>query len=184
MLKIGDLMARDVLTVAPELSLRDLVGVLTQHRVTGAPVVTNDRVLGVVSGTDLIEFEGEHPGVPTDREGARPDADWGEPETWEEGEAPPSVYFSQIWEPQEVDTLERMEEPDQPEWDILEQHTVGEIMSRKVISLPSSASVTKAARLMLEADVHRILVMDDSRLAGILTTTDIVRAVAEGKLKG
>ena len=40
----------------------------------------------------------------------------------------------------------------------------------------------QAARSMLRAGVHRLLVMEDGRLAGLVTTTDLVRAVAAGKL--
>ena len=33
-----------------------------------------------------------------------------------------------------------------------------------------------------EADVHRPFVVDGSRLAGVISTTDIVRAVANGQI--
>lgn len=184
MLKMKDVMEREMVTVAPELSLRDLVGVLTEHEVTGAPVVAQGRVLGVVSATDLLELEGDVPGVPVEREEEVSPEEWGRAEPWEEGGAPLSVYFSQIWEPQEVDVLERMETTDRPEWDLLDEYTVADVMSRTVISLTSNAELRKAARLMLDAGVHRILVVDDGELKGIVTTTDIVRAVATGQLKG
>ena len=183
MIRLKDVMQTEVVAVSPDLSLRDLVGVFTDQEVTGAPVVANGRVVGVVSSTDLVEFEGDVPGVPIQREEADETGDWGEAATWREGGAPLSVYFSQIWEPQEVDVLERMETPDRPEWDLLDQYTVGDVMSRTVISLPSDAPLRKAAGRMLEADVHRILVVDDGELKGIVTTTDIVRAVADGKVK-
>jgi CBS domain-containing protein len=35
---------------------------------------------------------------------------------------------------------------------------------------------------MLYADVHRLLVIEGERVIGIISTTDIVRAVANGKL--
>lgn len=37
---------------------------------------------------------------------------------------------------------------------------------------------------MLDADVHRALVMEDHRLLGMMTTLDILRAVAERGLAG
>lgn len=183
MLKLEDIMQDDVISVAPELTLRDLIGVLTEHDVTGAPVVANGRVVGVVSATDVLEHEGETPGVPVERRDFEAESEWGDAATWDEGSAPLSEYFTGIWEPQAVDTFERMETTDQPEWDILDQHTVGEVMSRRIISLPSDAPVRKAARMMLDADVHRVLVMDGDELRGIVTATDIVRAVADDRLK-
>ncbi len=56
-------------------------------------------------------------------------------------------------------------------------------MTREILSRPSGTSLRKAAGYMLEHDVHRLLVIDDGELQGIVTTSDIVRAVAEGKLK-
>jgi CBS domain-containing protein len=38
-----------------------------------------------------------------------------------------------------------------------------------------------AAEQMRSADVHRLLVMEEGRLLGIVTTMDIVRAVAENR---
>jgi CBS domain-containing protein len=35
---------------------------------------------------------------------------------------------------------------------------------------------------MLYAEVHRLFVVDEGRLGGVISTTDIVRAVATGKL--
>jgi CBS domain-containing protein len=68
------------------------------------------------------------------------------------------------------------------EWDVLDEYTVNDVMTRDVLSRSSNTTVKEAARYMLEADVHRLLVIDDGDLKGIVTTTDIVRAVAEGKI--
>lgn len=186
MLKLTDIMETEVLTVAPELTLRDLVGVLTDHGVTGAPVVANGRVVGVVSATDVLELEEGTPGPPVERTGSIPDTEWTATERWEEwGEeegTPVSEYFTHVWEPQEVDVYERMAVTDRPEWDVLEEHTVSEVMSRKLVTLPPDAPVKQAAERMLEADVHRILVMEGEELKGIVTTTDIVRAVGDARL--
>jgi CBS domain-containing membrane protein len=64
MLRIHDIMSTDVVTLSPEASLRDAMDVLTTHHITGAPVVTGRKVVGVVSLTDLAEFAASSPGVP------------------------------------------------------------------------------------------------------------------------
>lgn len=57
---------------------------------------------------------------------------------------------------------------------------VGELM-RKPITLPSSASVTEAARTMRSANIGTVIVQDDDGPCGIVTDRDIaVRAVADG----
>lgn len=51
---IEHLMTRDVLTVAPETSLKEVARLLVEHRVSGLPVVEDGRVVGVVSEADIL----------------------------------------------------------------------------------------------------------------------------------
>lgn len=100
------------------------------------------------------------------------------------GESSPTEFFVEGWGPWEADALAWMRGARESKWDLLDEHTVEEIMTRDVISRPSSTTVRQAAGYMLESGVHRLLVIDDGRLQGIVTNTDIVRAVAEGRLAG
>jgi CBS domain-containing protein len=52
--------------------------------------------------------------------------------------------------------------------------TVGESMSKPVITIRSDASVTDAARLMNQRKVRRLAVIEDGKLTGILTMKDIL----------
>lgn len=55
---------------------------------------------------------------------------------------------------------------------------VSDVMSPFVLSIDAGASLREAAQLMVEENVHRLLVMDGKRLVGIVTTTDLLRAFA------
>jgi CBS domain-containing protein len=57
-----------------------------------------------------------------------------------------------------------------------------DIMTRKLLTIHPEADVRDAARQMLYADVHRLFVVSGDRLAGVISTTDIVGAVAMGRL--
>ncbi|MGH7617950.1 MAG: CBS domain-containing protein, partial [Gemmatimonadaceae bacterium] len=60
---------------------------------------------------------------------------------------------------------------------------VSEIMTRTPLcTLPSDADTHAAAALMTEQGIHRILVVDDDQLVGIVSSLDVARAVAEHKL--
>jgi CBS domain-containing protein len=59
---------------------------------------------------------------------------------------------------------------------------VGDIMTRAPKTIEPDADVKLAAQEMLYLDVHRLLVVDDGVLVGILSQSDIVRAVAGGRL--
>lgn len=51
-----------------------------------------------------------------------------------------------------------------------------DVMTSTVISVSEHATVKDAARKLLESDIHRLLVVDDSsKPLGILSTTDIIR---------
>jgi CBS domain-containing protein len=53
--KVRDAMTTDVKTVGPEASLKDVAGILAEHRISGLPVVDDDRrVLGVITKADII----------------------------------------------------------------------------------------------------------------------------------
>jgi len=54
-MKIGDLMTRDVITVAPGTSLKVVAALLVERRISGVPVCDDQgHVLGVVSEADII----------------------------------------------------------------------------------------------------------------------------------
>ena len=58
---------------------------------------------------------------------------------------------------------------------------VGEIMSSPAITVPMSASLVEAARVMREYNVHRVVALDDENdPVGVLSGSDYVALVAEG----
>ncbi len=65
---------------------------------------------------------------------------------------------------------------------LLENTSVREIMTTRPFTVAPDEDVREAARQMLYADVHRLFVAEEDRLVGVVSTTDIVRAVANGKL--
>lgn len=65
---------------------------------------------------------------------------------------------------------------------LLENTEVGEIMTRRPYTVAPTADVREAAQQMLYADVHRLFVVEGETVVGVVSTTDIVRAVAQGQL--
>ena len=139
MLALNDIMTSDVVALAPDLSLRDAMDLLTTRHISGAPVVNRNHVVGIVSLTDLAEYATQASRVPSLHPGA-------------------------------------------VEWNALEEHTVRDVMSTNVASLPGDTSVEAAAAFMNRHQIHRVLVMDGEKVAGIVTTTDITVAVAKNRL--
>jgi len=181
MLKVHDIMTRDVLTLTADLPLRDAMTLFSRHHVSGAPVTAGDRLVGVLSTTDIMDFESDTPGVPEERPEMELE-EWEGPAEWVEGEEAPAAFFSELWSDAGADVLERFAEVRGPEWDALADRTVGEAMHQGVCTVAPGTDVYEAADYMDRAGVHRLLVTDKQRLVGILTSRDIVRAVARRRL--
>lgn len=140
MLKVKDLMTRDLLTVAPNTTIREAAELLATEHVSGAPVVHAGKPLGMISARDLLEFIAALP--------ADPDAVSG---GLEHG--------------------------------ILDDHTVEEAMTRgPLTTVAPDAPANRAAEIMQAEQIHRLPVVEDGKLVGIITTTDLVKAVADRKL--
>lgn len=176
MLSVRDLMSSDVVVVSPDLSIRDALELLTERHIGGAPVMTDGRVVGVVTAADLLAFEAGTAPAPVERE------DQLEEELEDEETVPPSAFFTDWWTDAGADVVERGRAVAEPEWDVLAEHTVTEAMSTSLLWVAPQEPVARAAALMGSREVHRLLVLERGRLVGILTTTDIARAVADGRL--
>lgn len=61
--------------------------------------------------------------------------------------------------------------------------TVGEIMSRSLLTVEPTMTLTEAARQMEGRKVGAVLVVSERRLTGILTERDVLRAVAAGNVE-
>jgi CBS domain-containing protein len=51
-----------------------------------------------------------------------------------------------------------------------------DIMARELVSIPSNTPVAEIARVMRGQRIHRVLVIDDGELLGLVTTFDLMRA--------
>jgi CBS domain-containing protein len=180
MLCVRDVMTPDPVTIGPETNLRDAVELLTRHGISGVPVMRGGCVIGTLSARDIVAFEASMPGIPTER--SSDDDVWVDTLFADDGDTPPSAFFADLWEDAGADVVERFRNTDSPEWDSLAEHTVDEAMSRGVLAVRPSNPLRSAAECMRLTGAHRILVIDDERLVGIITPMDITRAVAEQRL--
>lgn len=183
MLPLRDIMTADVVTVSPQTTLREAMELLAQRHLSGAPVVSGGELVGVVSATDLMAFVAALSGVPTESD---TNGDWGEwPEAsiardTEQGDEPASAFFSELWDDAGAQVTERFANVASPEWNVLEEHDVSEVMTRAPLStLPADASADAAADLMRRNGIHRVLVTDGEKLLGIVSALDIVKAAAD-----
>lgn len=65
----------------------------------------------------------------------------------------------------------------------LPAQTVDSVMTKGILSVPSDTPLCDAAQLMVSRHVHRVYVLDAGKLVGVLSTRDLMDAVASHKEK-
>jgi CBS domain-containing protein len=167
---VRDIMQADVIRVTPDTTGRELARILQDAGVSGVPVCdTTGRVLGVVSATDLVrlaaESAAETEAWEIEEEEDVVEDDENESAAW-------SYYLTAEPPPRFIETVSA----GGPDLDGL---TVRDFMTPTVHAVPPDATLPELARLLLDRQIHRALVLDGDRLAGIVTTLDVLRAVAD-----
>lgn len=153
-----DIMQKDVVRFEASASIAEAVSVFEDLHISGAPVVDGiGQVVGVLSASDIVRPERVRVG------GAEP-------------ESGPAV---RSWDDEGVDGEDEILSMDGYGEEALAQDTVADWMTREIVSVAPETSLRDVCRKMLEHNVHRVVVLDEKRLAGILSTFDVVRCVAE-----
>jgi len=82
------------------------------------------------------------------------------------------------------DILEEIAEHTDPEAreSIFDSTPVRDIMTTNAQTIGANATVKDAAQRMLYLEVHRLFVEEDGKLLGVVSTTDLVRALAGTKV--
>ncbi|HLG18446.1 MAG TPA: CBS domain-containing protein [Bdellovibrionota bacterium] len=146
-----DIMKRDVMTVPEDMTVRELATFLIENQISGAPVTNKrGRIVGVVSMRDIV-------GVDVDR----PDSVSGSRNRPE--------FYDMSW-----DNMNLIDEV--PQMHIERQGMlVGDVMNSAVYKVHPDAPVRDIAQTMLQAKIHRVMVMNGGdRLEGIVTTMDLL----------
>jgi CBS domain-containing protein len=156
-----DIRARDIMStgihhVSPQLHLIDLERELSSHRISGAPVLERGKVVGIVSRSDIDEA------IARERTKAAAVATYHYQTDFPGDEGPRSAP-----------------DPTGSALESLRTLTVRDIMTSAVISVSADQPIVEVAELMRSKRIHRVLVITDGRLLGIVTSLDIVAAVAD-----
>lgn len=176
--RIRDIMEPDVITVLPQAPVSELAALLDRAGITGAPVVDEQgTLLGMITVRDVVRLARELLEVP---EASR----WGMgtmlPETLGiPGDLPLDAEFFAYYVTPGGGFVDMRDQIQKLPEVAFEGYQVRDIMSANPVTVASSMLIRDAARTMLDARIHRCLVVDDGVLQGIVTATDILKMVAE-----
>jgi CBS domain-containing protein len=150
---VGDVMIRDVVTVAPTATLRTAALLLSHKRISGMPVVDDDgRVRGVLSEKDIVRVLQQSGGLGL-----------------------PGGLFELLLEPsgaRQKDMLARCRR-------VLEETEVRAAMTTPAQTIGPTAPTVEAIRTMLSSHINRLPVVENGRLVGIVTRRDVLSAHLE-----
>jgi CBS domain-containing protein len=133
--------ASKLVTLDPEMNLKDAAVLLAEKGVTGAPVVEDGALVGVISQTDLLyKLAGKR-------------------SLLLRGSGPRSQRYA--------DNTKRLTK--------IQGETVRCSMTPNPMSIRPSISMQDAAGAMLRNKHNRLMVTEEGQLAGIITSTDVVR---------
>ncbi len=182
MIAVKDIMQKDVVTVTTDTTARYLARLLADEEISGVPVLDgNGNLAGVVSSTDLVRLAAEEAGVRVRPVGVGvgvdpildPDSDDDEIEAEED----PYGFFLPEDSPYAGARL--LEEWPESDFD---EMLVRDIMTPVSFSVEPATTVPELCEYLVRGRIHRAVVVEGKELKGIVTSADVLRAVAERKV--
>ena len=179
MLYVRDIMQTDVVTIATDATARDVARLLADEHISGVPVLDGaGQLVGVVSSTDLVRLAAEDADVQLVTSALR----LGErvvatDESEEPMEEDPYGFFL----PEDSPLTDRGLLAELPE-SRLDTTPVEEIMTPATFTVEPDTPVTDLCEFLVRGRIHRAVVVEDRQLAGIVTSADVLRAVASRRL--
>jgi CBS domain-containing protein len=166
-MRVRDAMQTRVVSIGPDETLAELERLLVEKRLGGLPVVERERLVGVASRADILRVLG------VERAIAEAQADF-----YRE-------FHDDPFAPSERAAREEAAQREGIEEQIARRMAalrVRDAMTPEVVAVEADAPLREAAARMAERRIHRVVVTEQGRLAGVLSASDLVRLVAEGRL--
>lgn len=131
---ITEIMTTDVITLNRKDSLNTAEFLFKKHKIRHIPVVKEDKILGMLSYTDLLRIS----------------------------------FADAVYEDEEdIDTI------------VYNMFTIEQVMAKKLISVSSKTTIKEVAGILSKKEFHALPVVDNEKLVGIVTTTDLINYLLE-----
>ncbi|HTM56046.1 MAG TPA: CBS domain-containing protein [Pirellulales bacterium] len=153
-LRAEQIMTRPPISAAPGQSLAELVTLLIENRIGGLPVVEDGRLVGVISRSDIVRVQvlmKALDGRVTDELG------------W--------VIQADGFKHAATGEFKGFR-------DSLASLTVADAMRDEVFTCTADTSAAEVADIMVRRHVHRVIVVEEERPVGIISSLDLVKLLA------
>ncbi len=154
-MKVRDAMNTDVIICRPDDPISMLVEQFRKNHISGMPVVDNEKVVGIVSETDLLKL-------------------------FKAPEFPEGMFLPSPFEIIEIPirSVIRYEEFKKALEDI-HMKPVRDIMIKKIYSISPDSTLEDASGKMVKYRVNRLPVIENGKLVGIIVRSDIIRGLSK-----
>lgn len=147
MLTAKDIMTQDIISVTNETPVAELARLLTEHNISGAPVIDEDnKLLAVVTESDLID-QSKKLHIPT-----------------------VITILDSVFYLENPDKMEA-------EMKKIAGTKVSEICSGSPKTVSPDTRLDEIATLMAEGNIHTLPVLEDGKLVGIIGKKDIIKTL-------
>lgn len=148
-MKARDIMLTDVITVKKDTTIEEIAHILSEKSISGVPVVDDDNKVVGIVSQKDLLYKDIEPHFPPLVE----------------------ILGGLVF-------LKGVKQYNE-ELRKLVATRAEEIMTRRVITVEEDTEVERIADLMVEKDINRVPVVNNSRLVGIISRADIVRYIAK-----
>ncbi|QTA79341.1 CBS domain-containing protein [Desulfonema limicola] len=147
MLKVKDIMTKDVISVTPDTEITQATKILLEKRINGLPVVDSDGNLkGILCQSDLIAQQKKLP-LPS--------------------------FFTFLDGFISLTSMKQLERQVQK----VAATTVEHAMTSNPVSVSPDVSINSVAALMVDKNFHTLPVIDNGKLVGIVGKEDVLRTL-------
>ena len=151
---VREFMNKEVVYVSPDDTIFDAANLFSQLNIAGAPVVEKEKIVGIISISDIIKFIDIKLGVlpKIDTPGLS------------------SLLLALV-------QMQKIHMDFKKELKKTTKLKVKEVMSRNVITISPTMTLLEVAELMEKYDFNRFPVVEDGKLVGIVARADLIRAL-------
>jgi len=151
---VREFMNKDVVYVSPDDTIFDAAKLLSQLNIAGAPVVEKEKIVGIISISDIIKFIDIKLGVL--------------PKINTPGLS--SLLLALV-------QMQKIHMDFKKEIEKITKFKVKEVMSKNVITISPKMTLLEVAEIVEKHDFNRFPVVENGKLVGIVARADLIKAL-------
>lgn len=153
---VQEIMTTELYVVDPEMLLSDLEWEFSRRRISGAPVIEDGKLVGMISRGDIVRRIG-----------------------FSHAMSEMALDYYRQLEGGNAEDIERL--ADQTLGSQLRTLHVRDTMTSQPVTIEPEATVQQAAALMKEKRVHRLIVVRGSQPVGVVSSFDLIALLARSR---